>query len=39
MVLVLRDHYTGVNYVFQWVSIDRVIGAARHIDVLIRWYN
>jgi len=32
MVLVLRDHYTQVNYVFQLVIIDRIIGAARHID-------
>jgi len=35
MVLVLRDHYTQVNYVFQQVIIDRVIGVARHIDYFI----
>jgi len=35
IVLVLRDHYTQVNYVFQWVIIDRVIGEARHLDYFI----
>jgi len=35
MVLVLRDHYTQVNYVFQQVIIDRVISVARHIDYFI----
>jgi len=35
MVLVLRDHYTQVNYVFQRVIIDRVIGVARQFDYFI----
>ena len=35
MVLVLRDHYTQVIYVFQQVITDRVIGVARRIDYFI----
>ena len=35
MVLVLRDQYTQVIYVFQQVITDRVIGVARRIDYFI----